>query len=101
MTVLTLPREIEAEVAALTESGLYADEGSVLGDALRTLFAARPDLRREVGCRLYAKGRFSLGRAAEWIGVSIEELKDWIPPGHASWATRSVEPRGGGEVGAA
>jgi len=38
--------------------------------------ASRPDLRREIACRLYEEEVFSLGRAAEWAGLSIEELKD-------------------------
>jgi predicted HTH domain antitoxin len=71
---LTLdPRE---EVTALTETGLYADEDSVLADAMRTFLAARPDLREAVACRLYEKGRFSLGRAAEWSGLTIEAMKE-------------------------
>ncbi len=29
-----------------------------------------------MGLKLYEKGRFSLGRTAEWCGLSIEELKE-------------------------
>ncbi len=76
MTSLSLPLELREELTALTETGLYANEESSLADAVRTFFAARPDLRRAVGTRLYEKGRLSLGRAAEWCGFSIEELKE-------------------------
>lgn len=31
--------------------------------------------RETVACRLYEKGIFSLGRAAEWSGLSVEEIK--------------------------
>ena len=33
-------------------------------------------LRDEVACKLYEKDIFSLGRAAEWAGLSIEEIKE-------------------------
>lgn len=76
MTTLALPVEIREELAALRETGLYPDEESILVDALGTFFASRPDLRRAAGLRLYEKGHFSLGRTAEWCGLSIEELKN-------------------------
>ncbi len=76
MSSFSLPLELREELTALTETGLYATEESILADALRTFFAARPDLRRAVGTRLYQKGRLSLGRTAEWCGLSIEELKE-------------------------
>lgn len=67
---------LEAELEAVTETGLYESRESFLSDAVQTLFAARPDLRETVACRLYEKGIFSLGRAAEWTGLSIEDLKE-------------------------
>jgi predicted HTH domain antitoxin len=67
---------LEAELDAVTETGLYDSRESFLSDAVQTLFAARPDLREVVACRLYDKGIFSLGRAAEWTGLSIEDLKE-------------------------
>ena len=75
MSTNALPLDLQEEVAALTETGLYANAESVLADALRTLLSARPDLRIAVACRLYDKGRFSLGRAAEWAGLTIEAMK--------------------------
>jgi predicted HTH domain antitoxin len=67
---------LEAELEAVTETGLYESRESFLSDAVRTLFAARPDLRETVACRLYEKGVFSLGRVAEWTGLSIEDVKE-------------------------
>lgn len=67
---------LEAELDAVTETGLYESRESFLSDAVQTLFAARPDLREVVACRLYDKGVLSLGRAAEWTGLSIEDLKE-------------------------
>ena len=76
MTTKALTLDPREEVTALTETGLSADEESVLADALRTFLAARPDLRVAAACRLYEKGRFSLGRAAEWSGLTIEAMKE-------------------------
>lgn len=72
----TLPPELQEELSALTETGLYVTRDAALADALRTLFAARFDLRETVACRLYEKGVFSLGRAAEWSGLGVEGLKE-------------------------
>ncbi|MFL6203699.1 MAG: UPF0175 family protein [Thermoanaerobaculia bacterium] len=33
-------------------------------------------MREAVACRLYEKGILSLGRAAEWTGLSVEEMKE-------------------------
>lgn len=67
---------LEEELAAVTETGLYKSEEAFLTDAVNTLLAARPDIREAVACRLYEKEVFSLGRAAEWSGLSIEEMKE-------------------------
>jgi predicted HTH domain antitoxin len=68
--------DLEAELTVVTEAGLYESREAFLSDAVATLFAARPDLRETVACKLYEKGLFSLGRAAEWSGLSIEEIKE-------------------------
>lgn len=88
MTVEALPADLRDEVRALTETGLYASEASVLADAVRTLLAARPDLRIAVATRLYETGRFSLGRATEWSGLSIEEMKEEL---HSRGIQRQTE----------
>ena len=75
MNALALPNSLREELRALTEAGFYGNEESVVADAVRLLFAARPDLRHVAACRLYAKEIFSLGRAAEWAGLSIEDFK--------------------------
>ena len=68
--------ELDEEVAAATETGLYESREAFLADAVHTLLAARPDLREAVACKLYEKGAFSLGRAADWAGLSIEAMKE-------------------------
>lgn len=66
---------LDEELAAVTETGLYKSREAFLTDAVNTFLAARPDLRETVACHLYEKGVFSLGRAAEWSGLSVEEIK--------------------------
>jgi predicted HTH domain antitoxin len=66
---------LDEELAAVTETGLYTSREAFLTDAVNTFLAARPDLRETVACHLYEKGVFSLGRAAEWSGLSVEEIK--------------------------
>lgn len=68
--------ELDEELTAVTETGLYESREAFLKDAVNTLLAARPDLREAVACRLYEKGVFSLGRASEWSGLSIEGMKE-------------------------
>jgi len=60
----------------VVDAGLYDNEESFLADAVRTLLAARPDLRETIACKLYERGIFSLGKAAEWTGLSIESMKE-------------------------
>lgn len=77
MSIVTmdLPFALKEEVTAAVEAGAYADEETLIADAVRTLLAARPDLREIIACRLYARGVYSLGKAAEWSGLNIEQMK--------------------------
>ena len=70
--------DLNEELSAVAETGLYESREAFLSDAVQTLLAARPDLREAVACRLYEKGVLSLGRAAEWTGSSIETLKETL-----------------------
>ncbi len=70
-----LSPDLRRELAVVTETGLYDDLERFLADAVRTFLAARPDLREAMACRMYARGEISLGRAAEWSGMSIEDFK--------------------------
>lgn len=75
-TTFVLTPTLEDEVTAVVDSGLYRDAESFVSDAVHTLFAARPDLRIEAACNLYGRGIFSLGKAAEWSGLTIEGMKE-------------------------
>jgi predicted HTH domain antitoxin len=74
--MIVLSPDLRSEVAAVKAAGIYRDEDAFLADAVRTFLAARPDLREAVACQRYVRGEFSLGRAAEWSGLTIEEMKD-------------------------
>ena len=65
-----------------------------LADAVHTILAARPDLREAVASKLYERGSFSLGRAAEWAGISIEAMKEAL---HRHGVSRQA-PEGPSEV---
>jgi len=69
---------MEEELAAVAETGLYGSPEDFLADAVQTLLAARPDVRVAVAYRLYQRGTFSLGRAAVWAGLSIDEMKEGL-----------------------
>lgn len=75
LMTLRLPESLHNEVSAVIDSGLYASEESFVADAVRTLLAARPDLREAVACKMYERGDWSFGRAAEWADLNIEEMK--------------------------
>lgn len=75
-SVVELEEELEEVLEAVIETGLHKGRAAFLTDAVRTLLAARPDIREALACRLYEKGVFSLGRAAEWSGFSIEDMKE-------------------------
>lgn len=66
---------IVKELDAITELGLYKDKDDFILDAINTLLSARRELRIEIACRLYEKEEISLGKAAEIVGTSIEEMK--------------------------
>jgi predicted HTH domain antitoxin len=93
-SVVELEEELEEELEAVTETGLYKSREAFLTDAVRTLFAARPDVREAAACRLYEKGVFSLGRAAAWAGISIEDMKESL---HRAGISREA-PQGPAEL---
>jgi len=67
---------IDWEINQLVKARLFPDEQAVLRSALRALFQAQPELRRQMVIRAYTGGEISLGKAAELLGVALEEMKD-------------------------
>ena len=72
---IRLPGFLQEQITAAQEAGLYASEAELIADAVRTLLAARPDVRLATACRLYEQGTLSLGKAAELAGLDVEGLK--------------------------
>ena len=55
---------------------MYASENEFATEAIRTLLAARPDVRLALACKLYERGAISLGKAAELSGLDVEAMKE-------------------------
>lgn len=69
------PPHIAKELNAISELGVYKDKTDFILDAINTLLSANRELRIAIACKLYEKEEISLGRAAEIVGTSIEEMK--------------------------
>ncbi len=72
-------REMDAidwEVNQLVKARLFSDEKDVLRSALRALFQTQPEIKRKMIISAYTSGEISLGKAAELLGCSHEEIKD-------------------------
>ena len=75
-SVLAQPDLTTWEIQQLVKAGLYPDERAALRGALRALFQARPDVKARMIISAYEAGDISLGRAAQLLGISQEEMKD-------------------------
>ena len=69
---------IEWEIDQLIKARLFPDEQAVLRSALRALFQTQPELRLQMVIRAYTAGDISLGKAADILGVSPEEMKEIV-----------------------
>lgn len=72
---IQLPDTLARELDLIPETGLYKSKSEFLVEAIKTLLAVRKDLRIAVACRLYAKGKASLGGACRIADVDIETMK--------------------------
>ena len=76
MTVsFTLPPLMKKELDVVASTGYYDNKSEFIRDAIRTLLAARRDVRSALACALYDKEEISLGKASEIADVSTEEMK--------------------------
>ena len=71
----TAPPTLRMELSAIPETGYYDSTSEFLRDAMRTLLAARKDLRIAIASILYKDGKISLGKAVEIADVNYEEMK--------------------------
>jgi len=70
-----LPALLKVQLESIRDTGYYESESQFVAEAIRTLLAARKDLRIAVACKLYEHGAISLGKAAELSGLDIEAMK--------------------------
>src|SRR3989338_670763 len=71
----TVPETLKMELGAIPETGYYDSTSEFLRDAMRTILAARKDLRIAIASVLYKEGKISLGKAVEVADVNYEEMK--------------------------
>jgi len=73
--VLDLPELMQEQISAAQDAGFYASETELVAEAIRVLLAARPDVRIETACRLYARGSVSIGKAADLAELDLVSFK--------------------------
>ena len=74
----TVPEMLRLELGAIPKTGYYDSTSEFLRDAMRTLLAARKDLRIALASVLYRDGKVSLGKAVEIADVGYEEMKKML-----------------------
>ena len=72
---LELPDILERELNLIPETGLYDTKEEFVVEAIKTLLAARKDVRLSIACKLYENGETSLGGACRIADVDIETMK--------------------------
>jgi Arc/MetJ-type ribon-helix-helix transcriptional regulator len=68
--------DLEKEVNALIDSGLYPDPHAVIIDALENLVQIKKASRLNAAIQSYRKGEVTLGRAAELAGMHRFEFAE-------------------------
>lgn len=68
----------EEEINSLIRTKSYASKDEVISDALRALLVLKPELKTEIAVDLYKTGRVSLWKAADIVGMSLEEFKELL-----------------------
>ncbi len=68
----------EWQVSHLIKAGLYTDPDAVIRSALNALFVMHPEQKLQMIVTAYSVGDISLGKAAELLGISSEEMKDTL-----------------------
>ena len=71
----TVPEVLRLELGAIPKTGYYDSTSEFLRDSMRTLLAARKDLRISIATVLYKEGKISLGKAVEIADTNYEEMK--------------------------
>lgn len=67
---------VDWEINQLVKGGVYSDKETVLRNAIRALFQLQPESKLKMVATAYQSGEIGIGKAAEIIGVSQEEMKE-------------------------
>jgi predicted HTH domain antitoxin len=65
----------DIELAALIKAGVFRSEREAMAEALRHMFATKPQLRLEAAIQLFKDEEVTLGRAAELAGMTRWEFE--------------------------
>ncbi len=65
----------DLELAALIKAGIFRSKREAVAEALRLMFATRPQFRLEAAIQLFKDEAVTLGRAAELAGLTRWELE--------------------------
>ena len=65
----------DMELAALIKAGIFRSKREAVAEALRLMFATRPQLRLEAAIQLFKDEAVTLGRAAELAGLTRWEFE--------------------------
>lgn len=71
---IEFPEQLKKELEVITKTGHYKSTSEFVKDAVKTILAARKDLRVSIAVELYKEG-YSLGKVAEIADVDYEEMK--------------------------
>jgi predicted HTH domain antitoxin len=70
--------DIGDEIAAIVRAGCFPSEEDAVREAVQTLLAANPQLRREAAIRRYLDQEITLGRAAELAGLTRWRFRELL-----------------------
>ena len=70
--------DVGKEIAAIVRAGCFPSEEDAVREAVQTLLAVNPHLRREAAIRRYLDEEITLGRAAELAGMTRWRLRELL-----------------------
>jgi Arc/MetJ-type ribon-helix-helix transcriptional regulator len=71
----TVPNDLKIKLEGITKTGYYDSLSEFLRDAIRSTLTQNKDLRIALAFELYKQEKITLGKAAEIIQESPEEVK--------------------------
>lgn len=70
--------DVGEDLAAMVRAGCFPSEQDAVCEAVHTLFAVNPQLRREATIRRYLDEEITLGRAAELAGMTRWRFRELL-----------------------